>query len=156
MFSYGINRKSDHPFRLILCGLYPALIECLERISGYENWACQKYTSPCLEVFGLSPVSDTTLSEHHEITPSPSPGIQESQVPMKQRLIYLSADSEHVLDSLDSCAVYVIGGLVDRNRYPGLTEKRAREWGIQTARLPIQTHYKLGGSKVLTVNQGID
>ena len=51
-----------------------------------------------------------------------------------EEIVYLTADSENVIDTLDATKVYVIGGIVDRNRYKSLTLDRAKERGIQTAR----------------------
>ena len=45
----------------------------------------------------------------------------------RERLVYLTADSENNITELDPQDVYIIGGIVDRNRYPNLTLNRAKE-----------------------------
>lgn len=72
----------------------------------------------------------------------------------RTRSVYLTADSDCILTELDSSCIYIIGGLVDRNRYPCITAQRAQLWNIGTARLPIQDYCQLGGSNILTVDQG--
>lgn len=69
----------------------------------------------------------------------------------KENLVYLTADSENVLDVLDQKKIYIIGGLVDRNRWKGLTMKKAEEQGIQTAKLPIGNYLKMSSSQVQNV-----
>ena len=68
-------------------------------------------------------------------------------------LVYLSADSPHELGALSPDDVYVVGGIVDRNRHKGLTQDGAAAAGVRTARLPLAAHCALAGSSVLTVNQ---
>uniref|UniRef100_A0A804U9Y7 tRNA (guanine(9)-N(1))-methyltransferase n=1 Tax=Zea mays TaxID=4577 RepID=A0A804U9Y7_MAIZE len=65
----------------------------------------------------------------------------------------LSPDAETVLDDLDMSKIYIIGGLVDRNRWKGITLKKSAEQGIQSAKLPIGNYLKMSSSQVLTVNQ---
>jgi tRNA (guanine9-N1)-methyltransferase len=72
------------------------------------------------------------------------------------RLVYLTADSPHELQELSPGDIYVIGGLVDRNRHKGITLRKADGEGIRHARLPLAQHCKLAGSAVLTVNQVVD
>lgn len=67
--------------------------------------------------------------------------------------VYLTADADDTLGKLEADKVYVIGGLVDRNRYKRLCEDKAQGQGIATARLPIERHINLAGTRVLTVNQ---
>lgn len=71
-------------------------------------------------------------------------------------IIYLTADSPNTLTALDPSHAYVIGGIVDRNRYLNLTFNKAIELGIGHAKLPIKEHMKLNTSAVLTVNHVYD
>lgn len=51
-------------------------------------------------------------------------------------------------------AVYIIGGLVDHNKYKNITYDKARADNIRTLRFPIGKYMKLKTSSILTVNQG--
>lgn len=72
------------------------------------------------------------------------------------KIIYLTADSETVLDDLVEGHVYVLGGIVDRNRHKNLCKKEAEKHNLRTARLPIDQYMQLASSQVLTVNQCFD
>uniref|UniRef100_A0A1I8ETN2 tRNA (guanine(9)-N(1))-methyltransferase n=2 Tax=Wuchereria bancrofti TaxID=6293 RepID=A0A1I8ETN2_WUCBA len=71
----------------------------------------------------------------------------------KNDIVYLTADSENSLQTLDSSKVYVIGGLLDHNSLKGHCLKLAIEKGYAHARLPIAEYIMLQTRKVLTVNQ---
>ncbi|KAJ1762838.1 tRNA (guanine(9)-N(1))-methyltransferase, partial [Coemansia sp. RSA 1591] len=49
--------------------------------------------------------------------------------------------------------VYVVGGLVDKNRYKRLTLDKAEQMGVAHARLPIGQYVQMASRKVITVNQ---
>ena len=64
----------------------------------------------------------------------------------------MHADAADELSELDPKCAYIIGGLVDRNRYKGLCKTKAEAGGIRTARLPIGNYVKLLAAPVMTVN----
>jgi tRNA (guanine9-N1)-methyltransferase len=66
--------------------------------------------------------------------------------------VYLTADSNNVIETLDEKKAYIIGGIVDRNRYKLLTLDKANKEEIQHAKLPIGDYINLKSSTVLTVN----
>lgn len=138
LFTYGLNKGAAKPFHLGFFGLFPELHRCCQKLAGFTEWQCTIREAPTDLVLGLRPdsIKDTVLDK-------------------VEKYIYLTADAEDTLLELDDQTAYIIGGIVDRNRYKGLTASRAREWGLSTARLPISEHMPLAGSKVLTVNQGM-
>ena len=60
-----------------------------------------------------------------------------------ERAIYLTAEAEKVLDKVEPGVVYIIGGIVDRNRLPGRCHQRALELNIPQRRLPIQENIQV-------------
>ncbi|NWX21385.1 TM10B methyltransferase, partial [Aegotheles bennettii] len=77
-------------------------------------------------------------------------------------IVYLTPDSENVLEDIDPNKVYVLGGLVDESIHKKLTLQRAREQSLHTARLPIREYMvktsnaKNYHSETLAINQVFD
>ncbi|NXM74116.1 TM10B methyltransferase, partial [Serilophus lunatus] len=77
-------------------------------------------------------------------------------------IVYLTPDSENVLEDIDPNKVYVLGGLVDESIHKQLTLRRAREQSLQTARLPIREYMVKAPnprnyhSETLAINQVFD
>ncbi|NXF07034.1 TM10B methyltransferase, partial [Smithornis capensis] len=77
-------------------------------------------------------------------------------------IVYLTPDSENVLEDVDPSKVYVLGGLVDESIHKQLTLRRAREQSLQTARLPIREYMVKAPnsrnyhSETLAINQVFD
>ncbi|XP_078160438.1 tRNA (guanine(9)-N1)-methyltransferase-like [Carex rostrata] len=122
---YGANSRSTNPTHLWLTGCTGEMEARLKKIPGFDKWLIEKETRPYIEA----------LSDQ------------------KENLVYLTADSENVLEELDSKSIYIIGGLVDRNRFKGITLDKAKQQGIKSAKLPIGNYLKMSSSQVLTVNQ---
>ncbi|GFP93459.1 tRNA (guanine(9)-n1)-methyltransferase [Phtheirospermum japonicum] len=128
MYCYAINGRCALPAHIWLTGCQGEMHNQLLRIPGYDKWAIEKEEGSYVDAFK----------------------------DQKENLVYLTADSENVLDELDPKSIYIIGGLVDRNRWKGITMKKAEEQGIKTAKLPIGTYLKMSSSQVLTVNQVVE
>jgi tRNA (guanine9-N1)-methyltransferase len=71
-------------------------------------------------------------------------------------VVYLSAESENVLEQLKPNSTYIIGGLVDKNRHKGLCYKRALSRGIKTAKLPIGEFLQMKSRQVLVTNHVLE
>ncbi|XP_036318406.1 tRNA methyltransferase 10 homolog A isoform X3 [Rhagoletis pomonella] len=93
----------------------------LKRNDGWENWHLKYHF-------------DQT---HNDVFP-------------KQKIVYLTCESDTVLDRIEGDFVYVIGGLVDHNHHKGLCHKRATEIGLRTARLPLSEHVNMKTRAVLS------
>jgi tRNA (guanine9-N1)-methyltransferase len=88
--------------------------------------------------------------------------VQVSELPLldvhpRESIVYLTHDSDDVLEELDPEKVYVVGGIVDRNRLKGATLTKANGLGVATARLNLDTSVHIDhGTPVLTVNHCVD
>lgn len=122
MYSYGANKRAPRPLRFHLSSLCGRIETSLSRINGFERWTVTKHAASYLDAFP------------------------------REQIVYLSSESQDLLTSLDADTVYVIGGLVDHNRYKGLTHQQAEAAGVRTARLPIDEHMKMSQRRVLAVN----
>ncbi|KAF1331947.1 tRNA methyltransferase, partial [Globisporangium splendens] len=124
MYSYGVNRRSISPATTYITSLTGETKDNLVKIGGFPEWMAFKSTPRCyIDLF------------------------------KKESLVYLTADSPNIITKLSRDKVYIIGGIVDRNRLKGITYKKAQEQGIETAKLPLDQVVEMGGAtRVLTVN----
>ena len=119
---YPTNVSAEKEALIWRCSCTGAMKELLTRqFPGHVNWVAGLHENP-----------------FHEAFPNTKP----------ENIVYLTADSTTVLETLDPSCVYVIGGLVDRNRYKRLCLDRAEQNSVSTARLPIDGNLKLATSKV--------
>ncbi|ALC42742.1 CG14618 [Drosophila busckii] len=120
---YTINRRAEQPVKLHFTGIKRNgnIHDCFKKNDGWENWHVDyHFDSTHLELFD------------------------------KQKLVYLTCESDIVLQQLSPGYTYVIGGLVDHNHFKGLCHQRATEAGIQTARLPLSEHVDMKTRSVLS------
>lgn len=132
MYSYNAIRRSvmdgRTPLALTICGIDDSIRSMLSTIAnGWELWPIK--------------ISDEQLSSVHDV----------------KKIVYLTHDAEDVLETLNESDVYVIGGIVDRNRLKGATKTKADELGVRSARLNLDSYVSMEhGTRVLTVNHCVD
>jgi len=119
MYCYAVNGRCASPARIWLTGCGGEMETQLQRIPGFNKWIIEKEDKSYIEA------------------------LQDQ----KETLVYLTADTETILDDLDPTKIYIIGGLVDRNRWKGITMKKANDQVIQSARLPIGSYLKMSSSQ---------
>lgn len=68
------------------------------------------------------------------------------------KFVYLTADTETELETLDAGHTYIIGGIVDKNRHKKLCLNKATELGMKVGRLPIGKYIELNGRHVLATS----
>lgn len=120
---YADNRRVKNPIQLHLTSFCGSFKDLFMSLQpGSANWDLSKSEKSYREVF------------------------------TGKNIVYLTADSDNVLETVDENSVYIIGGLVDHNQHKGLCYKRAIENGISHAQLPISKYVTLSTRKVLTIN----
>lgn len=120
---YTINRRSEQPLRLHFTGIKRDgnIHESFKKNDGWENWNVEYHF-------------DRTHTELFE----------------KEKLIYLTCESDTILEKPLPGHTYVIGGLVDHNHFKGLCHQRATADELKTARLPLSEHVDMKTRSVLS------
>ncbi|KAG8904763.1 tRNA (guanine(9)-N(1))-methyltransferase [Tulasnella sp. 403] len=160
-FTYAENKKAQQPFSWLLYTSLNARTKAeLDRIGNkaYLRWKGIDYWSSGYEalwnakepvVIAEDEIPHNTKGEQSK-TASTLQQRARSHRAEKSTVVYLTADAEEELTELSEGETYIIGGIVDRNRY----KNKAVAQGVRTARLPIGTYLaSLPTRKVLTVNQ---
>ncbi|XP_044142148.1 tRNA methyltransferase 10 homolog B isoform X3 [Bufo gargarizans] len=132
---YGSNKKAAKPFWLYLTGFVENSLlydECVRMNDGFVHYLVETTEASFLDLFAL------------------------------ETIVYLTPDSDHVLEDIDPTKVYILGGLVDESVQKKVTYQKAKHNGLQTARLPIQEYMvkkvnvKNFHSEILAINQVFD
>lgn len=119
---YSYNRRIPSPVQLFMTSHIGKVESEMSRHDGYKNWDFNFVTERYDQKFATD------------------------------KIIYLTAESDTVLDKLEADKFYIIGGLVDHNHHKGICHEKASESGLQTARLPIDEFVNMKTRKVLTIN----
>lgn len=117
-FCYSANRRRESPVQYSVTGMKGRTLQLFQQVEGTSNWDVHVHEGDLEQVFD---------PEH---------------------IVYLTSDSENVLDRLDDGDVYVIGGLLDHNQHPGASLARATALGCRHAKLPIGEFIKMNSRKV--------
>lgn len=147
MFCYGYNKSHTNPVKLYVTGIGERCKSQLTK-SSYKSWAGIEFfyeDFPLIPMFQSNPSKDDEQAKDVVLA-------SQNKLKFDDNIIYLSSDAAETLETLNSDHTYIIGGIVDRNKYKGITYQKALSLGIRTAKLPIKEHLKLLGSHILTIN----
>ena len=128
---YGFNRKSSDPCHLTFCHLPKDCKTrqiCCDKSEGFANYILN---------FSEKSLIDTFENR-------------------KQDLVYLTPDSDNLLEDIEDNKIYVIGGLADDSVKKLSSLSFATDQGLTTAKLPIDKYCsRIEGSfkQILTINQ---
>ena len=129
-YCYGANTRAPVPAHLILSGVKGKMLERLNcQMTGIGNWLVTLTQESYIDYFAKL---------------------------AKGQLVYLTADSPYEIEELETDKIYIVGGLVDRNRHKGVCFDKAQSQGIATARLPIGEYMKLASSQVMCTNHVVE
>ena len=121
---YNVNRNAPNPVNVICTPLNGKLLERLTNVGRgvHLRWKGIQMLDKKLEDLwtasahlAQSEVSSST-STPLEHAPIPATNLDTLSIE-KANVIYLTADSPHSLSKVEEGKTYVIGGLVDHNRY---------------------------------------
>jgi tRNA (guanine9-N1)-methyltransferase len=148
---YAYNKRNPCPCQMVVTDLSssksPLTLQSLQKETGYDEWSNRAYISTALR-----------LEEYYRS----GNYIEPCHI---SHIVYLTSDSDHTLTSLENDTVYVIGGIVDRNRCKGVAYSRATTMmssgdggiSISTAKLPLSEYIQhMPSTPVLTINHVLD
>lgn len=113
-YTYSANKNAAFPFELIFTSLNGKTKERLDSLedSGYKRWSKTEWWQEGFErLWSAQPTADQSP------TGDPSEDPQGPSADVRQKVVYLTADSEEELTELKPDETYIIGGIVDHNRY---------------------------------------
>lgn len=114
---YSLNRRSPSPMNFTICSFGPRTKKEMARHNGYEYWdVSSSYIRWCYRLiiivgyiikykFSLL-VFQVKFEENGYL-----------DVFAKEQLVYLSSESENVIEAVEPNKMYIIGGLVDHNAH---------------------------------------
>jgi len=119
---YSINRRQTNPLQFHITSFNGESAKMMEKNDGFSKWDVNFHKEPYDEIFD------------------------------KKSIVYLTSESENLIESLEDDKFYIIGGLVDHNSKKGHCHRLAVEKGIHHARLPIDKFLDMKTRVVLTID----
>lgn len=169
-YCHSANRGSSQPVKVLYSSFSGRLRQRMESIgSTHEKWKGIEYWEEPYE--GLWQAAEETVKQPEagageegegeknavasssKITIGAEAGKPRSTC-ARSDVVYLTGDSPNIITSFESNKTYILGGIVDRNRYKMLCYDKAVAQGVAHAALPIAEFMpEMKTRYVLTVNQ---
>jgi tRNA (guanine9-N1)-methyltransferase len=146
---YSTNKKSKKPFNLILFDV-GAMLKKLLLLHNCNNWTGFKY----IEEGKFSDLKNYLIEVSRNKKINNTLDLNENNIlkEVETNTIYLTGYSENTISTLEDDKIYIIGGLIDRNKLKNITLDKSKELGISNAKLPLGDCIKLKTSKILAIN----
>merc|ERR1719183_1385614 len=100
------------------------MMEQLSKVSGIDTWPGFVRTEVCQIKKHLG----SEVERQEELQKAPE--TTDSLLLTCDNTVYLTADTDDILEEIDPNKVYIIGGIVDRNRLKEATYKKACHYDI--------------------------
>jgi tRNA (guanine9-N1)-methyltransferase len=128
MYSYSAVKAYHRPCPITLTSLVSGstIDQLLNNHDGWNSWKIFKHSEPVEKAFPID------------------------------KLIYLTPDSENLLEKVEHDKVYIIGGIVDDNQLKGLSLGKAIAQGIAHAKLPIKETLPSFRNQSLNINHIVE
>jgi tRNA (guanine9-N1)-methyltransferase len=155
---YSDNRKAKYQTHLAISSFGGKMKERFDGILAkqYTSWKGVRFFSDDFVQVAEKAKDWMQGSEGGSIAGAIAEGANPDDDDGEGEIVYLSSESEVTLERLKPNSTYIIGGLVDKNRYKGICHKRAMERGIKTAKLPIGEFLHMKSRQVLVTNHVLD
>lgn len=148
-YCYSYNKRSPNPSLVGVTDIHEdnETLELLKKEAGFPEWGNRLFT-----------VTEKSLPEYYSSqlsipTSDQDKDTESSAQDWASKAVYLTSDSPNVIEKLDNDKIYVIGGIVDRNRLKRKAIDRAEALGVAHGKLPLEDHLaKMTSTKVLTCN----
>jgi tRNA (guanine9-N1)-methyltransferase len=149
-YVYSVNRRSPNPFRsLLFTSLNGRTLSRLEKLNnaGYRRWTGTEWWTESYERLWEQSSEESAAEEGNSSGETPTEendngsGSNPEQLlatPVsRDRVVYLTADSNEVIDELKEGVTYVIGGICDHNRYKVRKRYQQRKYFMDVSAEPL-------------------
>ena len=157
--SYSANRRARFQAYTAICSFGGRLKNRFDTNLGghHKNWKATKFYDEDFEEASSLSRSFVSKIEIQDRTAPIWRRYDSDNKPAKEgEIIYLTSESPDTLEELKPNSVYIIGGLVDKNRHKGICYKRAMDKGLKTAKLPIKDYLAMASRSVLATNHVVE